>query len=179
MPSTHRPTAVTPAATRTPPPEVTIHHWPPRDRPLSAAVVGALVAAAGAVSGWATGQPALGALVAGLLAVAAWRAWLPARYELDGGGVTESALGWRRRIPWAYIRGFSERRDGVLFLPDDAAQGAAAFRGLYLPWGGQTDAIRAHLDYYLGLRAAGRGSTVVRSQAEGSARRPPPAEPNT
>jgi hypothetical protein len=183
MPSTHRPTAVTAAAMRTPPPEVTIHHWPLRDRPLSAAVVGALVAAAGGVSVWATGQPALGLIVAILLALAAWRAWLPARYELDGGGVTEASLGWRRRVPWAHIRGLSERRDGVLLLPDEAAQGAAAFRGLYLPWGSQADAIRAHLDYYLGLRAGGRGSTVVRPQADGSARRPPveppAAEPTT
>ena len=85
-----------------------------------------------------------------LLAITLWRTWLPVRYQIGGGGIVQVALGRRRRIPWTAILRYEVRPGGVLLLPDAIVTPLSPLRGLYLPWGGQREAVLASCEYYLG-----------------------------
>jgi hypothetical protein len=149
MPSSIRPTRDSSPRIRVAPDEVTISDWPLRDRPLPSSLAVTLAAGASWLAVWATNNPAAGGAIAILLALTLWRTWLPVRYQLGGGGVVQSVLGWRRRIAWTAIRNYELHGDGVLLSPDAAVTSLSPLRGLYLPWGTRRDAVIAQLDYYL------------------------------
>jgi len=146
---------------RVAPEEVSLTDWPLRQRPLGSLLA---LAAAGGLSwlvGWAATRWEVGAVVAAALAVTLWRTWLPVRFEINSGGIAQVLFGrWKRRIPWSAIQAYDIRSDGVLLVPDVVITPLSPLRGLYLHWGDQRDAVLANLEYYVhGWRAASRHST--------------------
>jgi len=148
MPSSLRPMRDSSLRARAAPEQVTIDDWAIRDRPLSSSLALTLAVGAGWIAGWATEAPWAGVAVATVLVVVAWRTWLPVRYELGSSGVTQSVLGWRRRIPWAAIVQHEVRGSGVLLMPDAMKTPLSPLRGLFLHWHDQRDQVLAQLDYY-------------------------------
>ncbi|HMC09838.1 MAG TPA: hypothetical protein VKH44_01055 [Pirellulaceae bacterium] len=166
MPSSIRPTREGPAGIRVAPAEVTIVDWPLRDRPVGSSLALSLAAGASWLAVWATENAAAGGVVAALLAVTLWRTWLPVQYQLGADGVTQSVLGWRRRLAWTAIWHVDTRSDGVVLLPDATPTPLGPLRGVYLHWGGQREAVMANLDFYLlGRREPAIGSTHGRAAA--------------
>ena len=90
--------------------------WGLRDRPLASSLAMTLAAGASWLAVRGTGNPVAGAMVAVLLAIILWRTWLPVRYTLGSGGVMQSVLGLKQRIPWLAIQRFDVRESGVLLL---------------------------------------------------------------
>jgi hypothetical protein len=160
MPSQARAARDSSLRSRSAPEEVTLVDWPLRDRPL-ASLTGLIVAGAMAwLAGWLTTSWPLGAIVAGILLITQWRTWLPTRYELTGSGISQSVLGWRRRIPWSAVRQYELHRSGVLLSPDPTIAPLTPLRGLYLHWGQQRAAVVAHLEYHvIGIIPAARESS--------------------
>jgi hypothetical protein len=88
------------------------------------------------------------ALVAMLLSL--WRLLLPARFELDRRGVTCHFMGRRRHVAWEAVGRFEIHPHGVLFLPDAEPAALDYFRGLFVPWGQEREAMTAAVTHYLG-----------------------------
>ena len=149
MPSSIRPARDGSSRIRHAPEEVLIDDWPLRDRPMASSL--GLTLAAGLVwlAVWATRNVPVGAAIGAVLLVTLWRTWLPVHYELGSGGIVQSVLGWRRRIPWTAIRRYEPRSDGVLLFADATTVGFAPLRGLYLYCGDKRDAVIAQLQHHL------------------------------
>lgn len=150
MPSSIRPTRDGALRSRLAPEELTIDDWPLRDRPLSSAVALGLAGGAIWLVVWTTGNRLAGAVIVVLLTLTLWRTCLPVRYQLGAGGVVQSTLGWRRRISWSSIRHYELHAAGALISPDSTSTSLSSLRGLFLPWGGQREALIAQLEHYLG-----------------------------
>jgi hypothetical protein len=131
------------------PEEVTIDDWPLRDRPLGASIALTLAAGLTWLAVWATGVTAVGAAIGVALSLTLWRSWLPVRYQVGSGGIVQTVLGWRRRIPWTAIRRYELRGDGVLLLADAFRAGMSPLRGLYMHCGNNREAVIAQLEYHL------------------------------
>jgi len=131
------------------PEEVTVDDWPLRDRPLGASVALTLAAGLTWLSVWATGVAAVGAAIGVALLLTLWRSWLPVRFQLGSGGIVQTVLGWRRRIPWTAIRRYEPRGEGVLLLADASRAGMSPLRGLYLHCGDKREAVIAQLEHHL------------------------------
>jgi len=131
------------------PDELTWRDWPLFDRPVGSLVAIGLAAAISCLAGWAAGSPLVGGAVAAILLLLLWRTCLPTHYELSGSGITQSILGWRRRVPWTAIQNHEIKSDGVLLVPDAALTPLSPLRGLYLHCGSHKSAVLSHLDYYL------------------------------
>jgi hypothetical protein len=149
MPSSVRPTRDSSLRIRIAPEEVTLRDWPLVDRPVGSLAAIGLAAGLSWLAGWAADSALLGCGLGAVLALTLWKTWLPARYELGGSGITQSVLGWRRRIPWLAIRRYEVRPRGVLLLPDAAVTPLSPLRGLYLHCGAQLSPVLAHLEYYV------------------------------
>ena len=107
---------------------------------------------AGAVSyavAWATGNSWLGWVVLAVLFATLWRFWLPIRFELGPQGVSQTVLGRTIRIPWTGVLNYEIRSRGVMLYADHVLTPLSALRGLYLPYGGQREAVLGHVEYYL------------------------------
>jgi hypothetical protein len=160
MPSSTRPTRDSQVRLRAAPEEVTVDDWGLRDRPLASLVAMTLAAGASWLAALGSGSLPAGIAVAIVLAVILWRTWLPVRYQLGSGGVTQSVLGWRRRIPWLAIQRFDVRESGVLLLADPAPTPLAPLRGLFLPWGNQREEVLAIVEFYVPNGSARQGRTT-------------------
>ncbi|WP_425617668.1 hypothetical protein NA78x_001351 [Anatilimnocola sp. NA78] len=134
---------------RVAPEEVTLWHFPLRDRGLGAWLAMLVPLLAGLLVAWRFDQWWAGVLV-GLVGYAAiWRNWLPVQISLGATGIKERCLGFERRIGWTAIRSYEVRRFGLLLLPDDRLTRVAPLRGLYLHWGRQKGEVLAVVEYYL------------------------------
>lgn len=127
--------------------DVVVWNWPLRDESLrSWLLLAAVAASVGAV--WMLWQDVLFSLLAGLaLLISLWRLWLPVRWELGLTGITQTALGFRRRIPWMAIARFDLRDNGVWLYAD---RDPAPQRAVFIAYAGQRTRITACVDYYLG-----------------------------
>jgi hypothetical protein len=117
--------------------------WPLREEPQSAWIVAAftLLTGGGLLAythnwGWAAGGAALL-----LLTVRAW--FLPTRFTLDAQGATRRCLGVERRMPWTRVRRASPDRRGVLLSPLPYPSRLETFRGLYLRFAENREAVMA------------------------------------
>ena len=164
MPSSIKPVRQSGLRIRVTPEEVTLVVWPLAQRPLGSLFAIGLVALASWLVARGSGNWWAGAIVAVGLMVASWRLWLPVRYILASGGIVQSILGRRRRIPWSAIRLYEVHRTGVMLLPDVQVTPLSPLRGLFLPWCGQQALLLANLDYYLGSWN-GEVSETVRQRA--------------
>ncbi len=89
----------------------------------------------------------------GLLAMAAvvvsmWRFWLPVHYRLQGRGIEQVCLGWRRLIPWRSVRQCRIQRRGVLILfeRDDVLFGR--FLASYVEWHDSREEVVDAIHFY-------------------------------
>lgn len=134
---------------RVAPESVQLSCWPLRDRPLRAWGLLGLVVAASVLVGRVAPNVQYGWLALAVLLVTSWRTWLPVRFEIGSGGVTETVLWRKRRIPWTAIAQHEVHREGVLLLPDLAVNALSPLRGLYVPWRAHKQDVLANLEYYL------------------------------
>jgi hypothetical protein len=149
MPSSAELTRESTQRIRVVPAEVTLAVWPLRQAPLGSLLVLAIGAAASWLAAWSLAQPWAGFVAAGALAMTTWRTWIPVTYEMGLAGVTQTALGRRRRISWPAIRGYRVYPRGVLLLADETIAPLSPLRGLYVPWLNKREAVLATLDYHL------------------------------
>ena len=149
MPSSIRPSRDLQVRLRAAPEDVTIDDWALRDRPLASAVAVMLAAGASWLAAQTTGSSAMGTIVAAALAVILWRTWLPVRYRLNGSGITQSVLRWRRRTPWSAVAGYRAGETGA-FIHGGAERGPiGALQGFLLPWGKHREQVLAVLEFYV------------------------------
>jgi hypothetical protein len=149
MPSSLRPTRDSQVRLRAAPDEVTINDWGVRDRPLATSVALTLAAGASWLAAWASGSFAIGAIVAALLVAILWRTWLPVLYQLNGSGITQSVLGWRRHLPWTAFASYEARESGAFLYADSGGRPLGSLRGFLLPWGPRREQILAVLEFYV------------------------------
>ncbi len=134
---------------RVAPEEITLWHWPLRDRKVGAWLALVVPLLAGISIAWRFDQWWAGVIV-GLLGYATiWRTLLPMQITLGATGIKERCLGFERRIPWTAIRSYEVRRHGVLLFPDERLTRVAPLRGLYLHWGQQRYEVLEVVEYYL------------------------------
>jgi hypothetical protein len=138
------------------PEDVTVWNWPLRDEGLRSWAM--LIGIAGVVSliWMAVGSLPLTFLSATTLLLAVWRLWLPVKWELGLTGITQTVLGFRRRIPWLAVARFELRSDGVWLFAD---REASPLRAVFIGYGGQRTKIAALVDYYLGTWTHSSDST--------------------
>ena len=78
---------------------------------------------------------------AALLALMTARYFVPTEVTLDEAGVRVRALGRERRRPWAEVRALYPHRDGVHLSPFARPSALDPFRGIYLRFAGNRDAV--------------------------------------
>jgi hypothetical protein len=134
---------------RVAPEEITLWHWPLRDRRLGAWIALAVPLITGLFIAWRFDQWWAGVIV-GLIGYATiWRTWLPVQITLSSTGIKERCLGFERRISWTAIHSYEVRRHGVLLFPDERLTRVAPLRGLYLHWGSHRAEVLEVVEYYL------------------------------
>lgn len=133
------------------PEDVVVWNWPLRDERLQSWIVLAIAVALVALVVAVWRDPLFTVLAAVALAVALWRLWLPVKWELGLAGVTQTALGIRRRIAWMSIARFTLADEGVWLYAD---RQPSPFRGVYIAYNGQRERITACVEYYLGTWTA-------------------------
>lgn len=104
----------------------------------------------------ASGYWVLLAVVVLLVGTREW--FLPTRFLLDGDGATRRFLGFRRFKPWAQVKRASEDRRGVLLSPFPFPSRLEPFRGLYLHFAGNRDAVMAYVEKHMATRTEETGS---------------------
>lgn len=149
MPSSIRPTRDSQVRLRAVPEELTIDDWGLRDRPLASAVAMTLAAGASWLAACATGSFAMGAAVIVALAVVLWRTWLPVKYQLNGVGITQTILGWRRKTPWSAVAGYRAGERGAFVYGGTESRPIGSLQGFLLPWGNRREQVIAALDFYV------------------------------
>ena len=123
--------------------------WPLLDEGPRAWLLAGAIPAAALLVYLAMDSAALAALSAGAMAVALWRLLVPIRYEINFLGVTQHVLRRRRHVPWKALGGYEIRDEGVLFLPRGGASPLGYLLALFVPWGGQREAMLVIVRRYL------------------------------
>lgn len=136
---------------RVAPADLTLVNWPVRDQPVSAAVLALALLAGAAAVGWWGPHPIAGVAAAAAFWLATWRWWVPVTFVFGPAGVTQTILGRSTRQPWPTVASFDRLEYGVMLLPD-TEDSTAAFRGRYVAWRDQRDALLVLLDFYIGQR---------------------------
>ena len=134
---------------RAAPEEVTIDDWGLRDRPLTSAVAIVLAVGASWLAGRTTGNLAMAAIVAAALAVILWRTWLPVKYQLNGSGITQTVLRWRRRVPWTAVAGYEPGESGAFVHGGTERASIGSLHRFLLPWGARREQVLAVLEFYV------------------------------
>ncbi|MFH1569433.1 MAG: hypothetical protein ABIL09_15665 [Gemmatimonadota bacterium] len=115
----------------------TVH--PARQEPaLKTAALCAGIATFSGLVTFSFGRLAYGIIYFLVLTASMARYFLPSRYAVDEEGVTWRLL-VRRHRPWSAFRRVDERDEGLFLSPFNRPRRLDAFRGLYLPWGPDTD----------------------------------------
>jgi len=133
------------------PPAVRLVNWPLRDSAVRAWLSMAVWAGVAALSGSVSHSSSMGALVFAALAVCSWRLWIPVRLEIGSKGITQTVLGRRTRIPWAAIGRYDVQDQGVLFLAESEPYALSAFRGIYVGWNDQREALLKLAEFFVRL----------------------------
>ena len=128
---------------------VSVRSWPMVDEGLGGALPLIVAAIVAIVVGAATQKPVAGWLAYSLLALCAWRAWLPTRFVVGPEGVRHLVLGRERLVPWSAVRRYQLDQRGVFFLPLEEPAPIDFTRALFVPWGGQRDALEALISLHL------------------------------
>ncbi|KAF0244548.1 MAG: hypothetical protein FD180_2437 [Planctomycetota bacterium] len=144
--------------------------WPLRDEgPLAAFKV---VALAGIVTLFFLVFGQLGWLAAALLPLSLGKWFLPTAYELRPDAIAVRFCGIATQSPWTRYRRFYAHSVGVHLSPFESPSPLDPFRGLFLRFRGNREAVVARLEQ-AGLR---RGEKKTSATASGSSP-PPPADP--
>jgi hypothetical protein len=143
------PDGAPPAGTAAPALEWT--SWPARDEGLRSVLLTLLLAAIIALLFLAFGQ--LGWIGAVLLPLSLARYYLPTRYELGEKGLTLHFLGGCRLRRWDSFRRYYPHRIGVHLSPFEAPSPLDPFRGQFLRFSGNREAVLRALERH-GLRKA-------------------------
>lgn len=80
-----------------------------------------------------------------ILSLSTSRYLLPTRYSLDENGVEIVHLLRCQRHPWTSFRRTASQRDGVFLSPFAASSRLDSFRGCFLRYGGNSDAVQAYV----------------------------------
>ena len=144
--------------------------WPLRDEGPRAVLKVAVLAGIVALFFLAFGQ--LGWLAAILLPVSLGKWFLPTSYELRQDAIAVRFCGISTQSPWKRFRRFYAHAVGVHLSPFESPSPLDPFRGLFLRYRGNREAVVARLEQ-AGLK---RGEKKTSASARGSVA-PPPADP--
>jgi hypothetical protein len=144
--------------------------WPLRDEGPRAVVK--LVALAGIVALFFLVFGQLGWLAAILLPVSLGKWFLPTSYELGADAIAVRCCGLTTRLPWTRFRRFYAHKVGVHLSTFESPSPLDPFRGMFLRFRGNREAVVARLER-AGLK---RGEEKTSASASGSAP-PPPGDP--
>lgn len=142
------------------PSTVLLVNWPLRDDGAWGWLMLMLFAAIAVGAGHISHSTPMAYVVFAALVISAWRLWLPTRFELGSKGVIQSVLGRRRRIVWAEFARYEIRRNGVLLLADKEKSSLVVFRGLYVRWRDQREALLEVVDFFINARSVLPTSTT-------------------
>lgn len=131
------------------PSPVQLVNWPLRDEKLRVGLSTAILLVAAILSGRLSDSFWMGAVVLAALIGCSWRLWIPVHFELNSKGITQTVLGRRRRIPWSAVARYQLRGRGILLLADSDSSALAAFRGVFIVWNGQRDAVLDLVNFFL------------------------------
>jgi len=95
------------------------------------------------------GAAGYGALAIGLLGIMLARYFVPTRYVLDDEGVRARFLGREVARPWSEVRSIYAHRDGVHLSPFERPSTLDPFRGLYVRFAGNREAVLAHCERHV------------------------------
>ena len=138
------------------PPPVQLVNWPLRDGGLRVWLWLVMLVGAAVVSGGLSRSTSMGAAIFAILIACSWRLWVPVQFEIGSKGITQTVLGHRSRIPWSAIARCDLRQSGVLFLADTAPSAFGVFRGTYVAWNGQREALLNVVEFFLKPGERGR-----------------------
>lgn len=128
------------------PREVVVWNWPLRDEPIKCGLVLIVVFLTIALVAGLTSSLAMILLASVGIAITLWQMWLPVKWELGLSGVSQSVLGYRRKVAWISIARYEMTSDGVwLFAKADRSPFHAAF----IAYGNRQSEIQACVLYYL------------------------------
>ena len=121
-----------------------------------------IVAAAAVCAGYGFRAVWAGALAAALLVAAISDFLFPVRYEMDEQGVQARGLVMRRRMGWAQVRRVVRDELGVKLSPLARPSRLEAYRGIYLWFAGNADAVMEFVTRHAGAAAMGSQTTRVK-----------------
>lgn len=118
---------------------------PAAERPAAAAGLGAILLGLG-VAGWLwSGSPIFGAFAALLVAGFMLPFLLPTRYEAGDDGLSIHALGRARLVRWTSVKNLYVHATGVHLSPFEKPSPLDPFRGAFVLYGRDKDAVLAAL----------------------------------
>ncbi len=125
-----------------------------RRHPRKAVAAIALILAASFAAGYGLRSSLLG-LLAGLLLLASISDFLfPLHYRLDEKGISVKGVLHRRYLAWAQVRRVSRDELGVKLSPLPHPSRLDAYRGIYVWFGDNAEAVMAYLAHHVGPEAA-------------------------
>lgn len=139
--------APAPAAT---PGQLAWRSFPLRDDWPRSLLLVAIIAGVSVGIGFSFESAGWGALSLLVLCAALARYLLPTRYVLDDAGVSVAFLGAPRVRPWSDFRAFYPHRDGVHLSPFSRPSPLDPFRGVFLRFAGNREAVVAFVRARLG-----------------------------
>ena len=138
------------------PPPVQLVNWPLRDGGLRVWLCMALLLGAAVVSGGLSRSTSMGGSdlrdTDRLQLAAVGSCAVRDRFQ---GNHTDGA-GTSKPIPWSAIARYDLRQSGVLFLADTAPCAFGVFRGTYVAWNGQREALLNVVEFFLKPGERGR-----------------------
>lgn len=134
------------------PPDVTLHRWPLRDEPVTAACTLLCAAVFSLVAGIFAASVLFGlaSTIALAIALRAW--WLPTELHMNHLGVKVTMHGRSRRIMWSEISDYELRPAGAMLWMNSPARPYGLPHGLYIPYLVQRTEIIAMIEYYVKQR---------------------------
>ena len=126
-----------------------------RRRPRQARAAVAVILLAGVAAGYGFQTPLLGVLAVILLTAAVSDYLFPLRYTLGPEGIAVRGLLHRRLMAWPQVRRVVEDDLGVKLSPLARPSRLEAYRGIYLWFGGNADAVMAAIAHHTEAEAAG------------------------
>ncbi|UUO05535.1 hypothetical protein M4951_19425 [Blastopirellula sp. J2-11] len=143
-------------------PELLVRHWPLVQSPWETGAMAIAFAAVGLIAYYASTNSSLGLLCTLLLLLTSWRMWLPAMFEIGPRGIVQKNLWGQRRIQWRNVESCQLQRKGVVIYLTSDASAAAELSNVYISGPSQVDEIREIIEFYLQIRRAGGGSSILR-----------------
>ncbi|PQO44956.1 hypothetical protein [Blastopirellula marina] len=143
-------------------PELLVRHWPLVQSPWETGAMAAAFITVGLIAFYASSSSSLGVLCTLLLLLTSWRMWLPADFEIGPRGIVQKNLWGQRRIQWRSVESCQSQRKGVVVYLAADASAAAELSNVYISGPNQVDEICEIIDYYLQIRRAGGGSSILR-----------------